>query len=151
VHGWFAINAILRARESLPFPIFPSTVLFLPLRLFKEMELLEACQYGQMEQVHSFIKTGQNVDMADFVSGLSILGGFIRYCNYVKYRQQMNTITEWGTKLILHWTRSILSIQLSLHCSWTQSYKASDKFLIAWHRRSSWSSFGWTTFSANSL
>ena len=39
--------------------------------VFKEVELLEACQYGLVEQVHHFIKTGVNVNMADFVSGLS--------------------------------------------------------------------------------
>ena len=49
--------------------------------LFKEMELLEACRYGQVEQVHYLIKTGFNVNVTDSVSGLSTLGGFIRYCN----------------------------------------------------------------------
>ena len=42
-----------------------------PSVLFKVVELLEACQYGLVEQVHYFIKTGVNVNMADFVSGLS--------------------------------------------------------------------------------
>ena len=43
----------------------------LPPVLFKEVELLEACQYGLVEQVHHLIKTGVNVNMADFVSCLS--------------------------------------------------------------------------------
>ena len=51
---------------------------FFPFVVFKEMELLEACQYGQMEQVHSFIKTGVNVNVADSVSGLSTLGGTVQ-------------------------------------------------------------------------
>ena len=46
--------------------------------LFKKLELLEACRYGLVEQVHSFIKTGVNVNITDFVSGLSTLEGCIR-------------------------------------------------------------------------
>ena len=49
----------------------PILSFFSPFMLFKKVELLEACQYGLVEQVHSFIKTGVNVDMAEFVSGLS--------------------------------------------------------------------------------
>ena len=41
--------------------------------LFKKLELLEACRYGLVEQVHSFIKAGVNVNITDFVSGLSTL------------------------------------------------------------------------------
>ena len=40
------------------------------------MELLEACRYGLVEQVHHFIKTGVNVNIAEFVSCVSeYLGG----------------------------------------------------------------------------
>jgi len=41
------------------------------------MELLEACRYGLVEQVHYFIKTGVNVNVADFVSCVSTYEGRI--------------------------------------------------------------------------
>ena len=49
--------------------------------LFKKMELMEACRYGLVEQVHYFIKTGVNVNMADFVSCVSTCEGRIMYMN----------------------------------------------------------------------
>ena len=61
----------MHVSHSSSFFILPSTFLFLPFVLFKELELLEACRYGQLEQVLYFIKTGVNVNMADFVSCLS--------------------------------------------------------------------------------
>ena len=42
---------------------------------------MEACQYGLVEQVHYFIKTGVNVNMVDFVSCVSIREGRIMYMN----------------------------------------------------------------------
>ena len=49
--------------------------------LFKKMELMEACRYGLVDQVHYFIKTGVNVNMADFVSCVSTCEGRIMYMN----------------------------------------------------------------------
>ena len=46
-------------------------------QLFKKMELMEACRYGLVEQVHYFIKSGVNVNMADFVSCVSTCEGRI--------------------------------------------------------------------------
>ena len=42
---------------------------------------MEACQYGLVEQVHYFIKTGVNVNMADFVSFVSTCEEHIMYVN----------------------------------------------------------------------
>ena len=49
--------------------------------LFKKMELMEACRYGLVEQVHYFIKTGLNLNMTDFVSYESTREGCIMYMN----------------------------------------------------------------------
>ena len=60
----------------------PVLSFFSPFVLFKEVELLEACQYGLVKQVHSFTKTAVNVNMADSVSGLCTSEGCALYCNY---------------------------------------------------------------------
>ena len=60
----------------------PVLSFFSPFVLFKEVELLEACQYGLVKQVHSFIKAAVNVNMADSVSGLCTSKGCAHYCNY---------------------------------------------------------------------
>ena len=59
-------------------PFLPSSPLS---PLFKKMELMEACRYGLVEQVHHFIKTGLNVNMAGFVSCVSTCEGRIMYMN----------------------------------------------------------------------
>ena len=52
--------------------LLSSFLLFLsPSTTVPKMELMEACRYGLVEQVHYFIKTGVNVNMADFVSCVS--------------------------------------------------------------------------------
>ena len=88
----------------------PLLSFFSPFVLFKEMELLEACQYGQVEQVHCFIKTGVNVNVADSVSGLSTLGGCISYCNCFHTVIIMYTYSHW----VYTFTNTVLS-QASTH------------------------------------
>ena len=78
--------------HSLPLPILP----FLsPSTTVQKIELMEACQYGLVEQVNYFIKTGVNVNVADFVSCVSTCEGCIMYtisrcmhvyCQYVGNR-----------------------------------------------------------------
>ena len=80
--------------------------------LCKEMELLEACRYGQVEQVDSFIKTGVNVNVADSVSDLSTLGECISYCNcfHTVIIMYMYTYSHW----VYTFTNTVLS-QASAH------------------------------------
>ena len=67
----FLLSLFLPSSLPLPF-LSPSTII---------QELMEACQYGLVEQVHYFIKTGVNVNMADFVSYVSTCEGHITYMN----------------------------------------------------------------------
>ena len=69
--------------------------------LFKKMKLMEACRYGLVDQLHYFIKTGVNVNMADFVSCVSTCEGCIMYMNsccmhvYSQYVGKRWRIQSW--------------------------------------------------------
>ena len=83
-------------------PLYLYSLLFSPPSplqpLFKKMELMEACRYGLVEQVHYFIKTGVNVNMVDFVSCVSTCEGRIMYINgrcMDVYCQNVGKIQSW--------------------------------------------------------
>ena len=42
----------------------------LPLYLLQEIDLLEACWYGEVDQVFHLLMTGVNANVTDFVSDL---------------------------------------------------------------------------------
>jgi len=72
LHKPFALIAIYTTvSHSLSLSLLSHFLPSLLSLLFKKRELMEACQYGLVEQVHYFIKTGVNVNMPDFVSCVS--------------------------------------------------------------------------------
>ena len=62
--------------------------------LFKKMELMEACRYGLVDQLHYFIKTGVNANMADFVSCVSTCEGRIMYMTTEQGEKQCQLVTS---------------------------------------------------------
>ena len=122
--------------------LFIFTLLFSPSSplssLFKKMELMEACQYGLVEQVHYFIKTGVNVNMADFVSCVSTREGRIMYMNsrwmhlYCQNVAKRWRIQSWDDPRASHWASSSWSIQLDFHRLWAWPCKASNQVTYVW-------------------
>ena len=63
-----------------------STPPLLPLPLFQEVELQEACYYGLVGQVHHLLTTGVNVNMTTLVSACPTCAGFsVLYEHYTVY------------------------------------------------------------------
>ena len=86
------------------------------------MELMEACQYGLVDQVHYFIKTGVNVNMADFVSCVSTREGRIMYVNSRwMHLYCQNVAKRWRIQLCddpraSHWASSSVFNSTSIAC-----------------------------------
>ena len=83
---------------------------------------MQACRYGLVDQLHYLIKTGVNVNVADFVSGLSTCEGRIMYMNsrcmhvYCQYVGNRWRIQSWDEPWASHWASSSVFNSTSIAC-----------------------------------